>query len=96
MRSNGFKTFIVSDAGIEFMRPRTEQVYGIPPEQVVGSSIKTKFELRDGRPVLVRLPEISFLAKSRATTILLGKSGQLLSMPTVGGRYRQRDGHGQR
>ncbi len=61
LHTNGFKTFIVSGGGIEFMRPWTEKVYGIPPEQVVGSSIKTKFELRDGKPVLVRLPEINFI-----------------------------------
>jgi hypothetical protein len=61
MRANGFKTFIVSGGGIEFMRPWTEKVYGIPPEQVIGSSIKTRFELRDGKPVLVRLPEINFI-----------------------------------
>ena len=61
LRANGFKTFIVSGGGIEFMRPWTEKVYGIPPEQVVGSSIETKFELRDGQPVLVRLPEIDFI-----------------------------------
>ena len=61
LRANGFKTFIVSGGGIEFMRPWAEQVYGIPPEQVVGSSIKTKFELRDGKPVLVRLPELNFI-----------------------------------
>ena len=61
LRTNGFKTFIVSGGGIEFMRPWTEQVYGIPPEQVVGSSIKTEFEVRDGAPVLVRLPEINFI-----------------------------------
>ncbi len=61
LRANGFKTFIVSGGGIEFMRPWTEKVYGIPPEQVVGSSIKTKFELRDGIPVLVRLPELNFI-----------------------------------
>ncbi|MFB0520495.1 MAG: HAD family hydrolase [Desulfatiglandales bacterium] len=61
LRANRFKTFIVSGGGIEFMRPWTEQVYGIPPEQVVGSSIKTKFEMRDGKPVLVRLPEINFI-----------------------------------
>ena len=60
LRANGFKTFIVSGGGIEFMRPWTEKVYGIPPEQVVGSSIKTKFEMRDGKPVLVRLPELNF------------------------------------
>jgi hypothetical protein len=61
LRANGFKTFIVSGGGIEFMRPWTERVYGIPPEQVVGSSIKTKYEFRDGKPVLVRLPEINFI-----------------------------------
>jgi len=61
LRANGFKSFIVSGGGIEFMRPWTEHVYGIPPEQVVGSSIKTKFEIRNGQPVLVRLPEINFI-----------------------------------
>jgi hypothetical protein len=60
LRANGFKTYIVSGGGIEFMRPWAEQVYGIPPEQVVGSSVKTKFEMRDGKPVLVRLPELNF------------------------------------
>jgi hypothetical protein len=61
LRTNGFKTWIVSGGGIEFMRPWTEKIYGIPPEQVVGSSIKTKFEIRDGKPVLVRLPEMDFI-----------------------------------
>jgi hypothetical protein len=61
LRTNGFKTFIVSGGGIEFMRPWTEAVYGIPPEQVVGSSIKTAFEVRDGEPVLVRLPQMNFI-----------------------------------
>jgi len=61
LRANGFKTFIVSGGGIEFMRPWTEKVYGIPPEQVVGSSIKTQLELRGGKPVLVRLAEINFI-----------------------------------
>jgi hypothetical protein len=60
-RANGFKTFIVSGGGIEFMRPWTEKVYGIFPEQVVGSSIKTKYDMRDGKPVLVRLPELNFI-----------------------------------
>jgi phosphoserine phosphatase len=60
LRANGFKTFIVSGGGIEFMRPWAERVYGIPPEQVVGSSIKTKLERRDGKMVLVRLPELNF------------------------------------
>jgi len=61
LRANGFKSYIVSGGGIEFMRPWTERVYGIPPEQVVGSSIKTKFEMRNGQPVLVRLPEVNFV-----------------------------------
>jgi len=61
LRANGFKTFIVSGGGIEFMRPWAERVYGIPPEQVVGSSGKLKFEMRDGKPVLVKLPEINLI-----------------------------------
>ena len=61
LRAKGFKIFIVSGGGIEFMRPWTEEVYGIPPENVVGSSAKVKFELRDGKAVLVRLPEIDFI-----------------------------------
>jgi len=61
LRANGFSTYIVSGGGIEFMRPWTQKVYGVPPEQVVGSSIKTKFEMRDTGPVLVRLPEVNFI-----------------------------------
>jgi phosphoglycolate phosphatase-like HAD superfamily hydrolase len=61
LRANGFKTYIVSGGGIEFMRPWVEKAYGIPPEQVVGSSIKTQFEIIDGKPDLVRLPEINFI-----------------------------------
>jgi phosphoglycolate phosphatase-like HAD superfamily hydrolase len=61
LRANGFKTFIVSGGGIEFMRPWAERVYSIPPEQVIGSSIKTKLEVRNGMPVLVRLPELNFI-----------------------------------
>ncbi len=60
LRTNGFKTFIVSGGGIEFMRPWVEEVYGIPPEQVVGSSIVTTFEMRDGKPVLIREPKLNF------------------------------------
>ena len=60
LRANGFKNYIVSGGGIEFMRPWAEAAYGIPPEQVIGSSVKTKFELRDGEPVIVRLPELNF------------------------------------
>jgi phosphoserine phosphatase len=58
LRANGFKTFIVSGGGIEFMRPWTERVYGIPPEQVVGSTGGLKFEMRDGTPVIVKLPTL--------------------------------------
>ena len=61
LRENDFKTFIVSGGGIEFMRPWTERVYGIPPEQVVGSSIKTVFEMKDGKPVLIRQAELNFV-----------------------------------
>jgi phosphoglycolate phosphatase-like HAD superfamily hydrolase len=61
LRANGFKTFIVSGGGVEFLRVFAEEVYGIPPEQVIGSAIRTKYELRDGRPVIARLPEIDFI-----------------------------------
>jgi phosphoserine phosphatase len=61
LRANGFKTYIVSGGGIEFVRVFSEQRYGIPTEQVVGSSIKTRYEVRDGQPVIVRLPEIDFI-----------------------------------
>jgi hypothetical protein len=61
LRKNGFQTFIVSGGGVDFMRPWTGRVYGIPPEQVIGSAIKLKYELRDGQPVLMRLPEVDFI-----------------------------------
>ena len=61
LRTNGFKTYIVSGGGIEFMRPWVSDVYGIPPEQVIGSSIKVQYVLREGVPVLERLPEIDFI-----------------------------------
>ena len=61
LRANGFKTFIVSGGGIEFMRPWSEQVYGVPPDQVVGSSIKTRFQMRNSTPTLFRLPEVDFV-----------------------------------
>ncbi|WP_225510748.1 HAD family hydrolase [Rhizobium leguminosarum] len=61
LRANGFKTFIVSGGGIEFMRPWAEKVYGIPPEQVIGSSIKTEFRMQDDTPTLYRLPEVNFI-----------------------------------
>jgi hypothetical protein len=61
LRANGFKTFIVSGGGIDFMRVFTEQVYGIPPEQVVGSVGETRFEMRRGQPVLVKLPKLNLV-----------------------------------
>jgi phosphoglycolate phosphatase-like HAD superfamily hydrolase len=61
LRASAFKTYIVSGGGIEMIRVFSERVYGIPPEQVIGSMIKIRFETRDGRPVLVRLPEIDFI-----------------------------------
>jgi phosphoserine phosphatase len=61
LRANGFKTFIVSGGGVEFMRPWAERVYGIPPEQVIGSSLKMKLEMRDGTPVLLKLPELDLM-----------------------------------
>ena len=61
LRANGFKTYIVSGGGIEFLRVFSEELYGVPPEQVVGSSIKTRYEVRNGKPVIVRLPEIDFI-----------------------------------
>ncbi|MEM7144109.1 MAG: HAD family hydrolase [Verrucomicrobiota bacterium] len=61
LRANDFKTFIVSGGGIDFMRVFVEETYGIPPEQTIGSSLKTKFEIRDGVPTLVKLPEINFI-----------------------------------
>ncbi|MBB6095214.1 phosphoglycolate phosphatase-like HAD superfamily hydrolase [Povalibacter uvarum] len=61
LRANGFKTYIVSGGGIEFMRPWASKVYGIPPEQIVGSSGKVKYEIRNGKPVLVKLAEVDFV-----------------------------------
>lgn len=61
LRANGFKTFIVSGGGIDFMRPWIGRVYGIPPEQVVGSSLKAAYEVREGKPVIVKRPELDFI-----------------------------------
>jgi hypothetical protein len=73
LRASGFKTYIVSGGGIEFMRPWTERVYGVPPEQVVGSSIKTELEMRDGKPVLMRLPEVDFIDDGPGKPVGIGK-----------------------
>ena len=77
LRANNFKTFIVSGGGVEFMRAFTEETYGIPPEQVIGSQGKLKFELRGGRPVLVKLPEVQFVDD---------KEGKPVGIETVIGR----------
>ena len=61
LSANGFKSFIVSGGGVEFMRPWAERIYGVPPERVIGSSIKTRFQMRDGRPELFRLAELNFV-----------------------------------
>ena len=71
LRANGFKTFIVSGGGIEFMRPWSEKIYGIPPEQVIGSSIKVKYEMQEGTPVLVRLPELDFFDDKQGKPIAI-------------------------
>ena len=61
LRANGFKTFIVSGGGIQFMRPMTKEAYGIPPQQVVGSSVIAEFQMKDGKPALIRMPKIDFI-----------------------------------
>ncbi len=73
LRANGFKTFIVSGGGIEFMRVFTEAVYGIPPEQVIGSSIKTEFEMRSTGPVIKRLSEIDFIDDKAGKPVAINK-----------------------
>jgi phosphoglycolate phosphatase-like HAD superfamily hydrolase len=61
LRANGFKTFIVSGGGVEFMRAFAPQAYGIPPDQIVGSMGKLKYEMRNGTPMLIKLPEVLFI-----------------------------------
>jgi hypothetical protein len=61
LRANGFQTWIVSGGGIEFVRVFSAARYGVPPHQVVGSSVKTKYEIRDGKPAIVRLPQVDFI-----------------------------------
>jgi phosphoglycolate phosphatase-like HAD superfamily hydrolase len=73
LRANGFKTFIVSGGGVEFMRAFADKVYGIPPEQVIGSTGKQKFELRNDRPVLVKLPEVDFIDDKQGKPIAIQK-----------------------
>jgi phosphoglycolate phosphatase-like HAD superfamily hydrolase len=73
LRASGFRTYIVSGGGVEFMRVFAERVYGIPPEQVIGSSGKQKFELREGKPVLVKLPELDFIDDKEGKPIAIQK-----------------------
>jgi phosphoserine phosphatase len=73
VRAHGFKTYIVSGGGIEFMRPWTDKVYGVPPEQVIGSTIKTNFEQRDGKFVLFRLPEVDFIDDKTGKPVSINK-----------------------
>jgi phosphoserine phosphatase len=73
LRANQFKTFIVSGGGVDFMRPFTERVYGVPRDQVVGSSVKTRFELRDSQPVLMRLAEVNFVDNGPGKPVGIGQ-----------------------
>ena len=77
LRAKGFKTYIVTGGGQEFVRVYAERVYGVPPEQVVGSSIATKYEYRDGKPVLMRLPKVFFIddhtGKAIGINLFIGK-----------------------
>jgi phosphoserine phosphatase len=73
LRANGFKTYIVSGGGIEFMRVFAEEVYGVPPEQVIGSTIGTTYEVRDGKPVIVRQPKIDFIDDKAGKPLAINK-----------------------
>ncbi|RWN60421.1 HAD family hydrolase [Mesorhizobium sp.] len=73
LRANGFKTFIASGGGIEFVRVFSEQVYGIPPEQVIGSSGKMKFELKGDQMVLNKLPEVDFIDDKAGKPVAIQK-----------------------
>lgn len=73
LRANGFTTYIVSGGGIEFIRVFSEEVYGIPPQQVIGSSIQTQFEIRDGQPVIVRLPQLDFIDDKEGKPVAINK-----------------------
>ena len=73
LRGNGFKTWIVSGGGVEFVRVFAEQVYGVPPEQVIGSTIKTRYEQRNGRPAIVRLPEVDFIDDKAGKPVAINK-----------------------
>jgi len=74
LRSNGFSTFIVSGGGLDFMRVFAEEIYGVPPHQVIGSSIKSHFEMREGKPVIVRDPILDFFDDKAAKPLAIHKS----------------------
>lgn len=73
LRANDFKTFIVSGGGVEFMRAWVEEAYGIPTDQVVGSSIKTDFDYNDGKPVIRRLPQLDFIDDKECKPVGINK-----------------------
>jgi phosphoserine phosphatase len=73
LRANGFKTYIVSGGGVEFVRVFAEERYGIPPEQVIGTTIRTRYELRDGEPVVMRLPEVEFIDDKSGKPVAISK-----------------------
>jgi phosphoglycolate phosphatase-like HAD superfamily hydrolase len=73
LRANGFKTYIVSGGGVETMRPFSQKVYGVPPEQVIGSSIKTRYEVKNGKPELFRLPDLDFLDDKTGKPIAINR-----------------------
>jgi phosphoglycolate phosphatase-like HAD superfamily hydrolase len=99
LRANGFKTFIVSGGGVEFMRAFADSVYGIPPEQVIGSQGKLRYEMRDGKPVLFKLPEVQFVDDGPgkplgSRTSSAGVRSQRSATPTVTGRCSSGRGRG--
>src|SRR5215469_12562892 len=73
LRANGFEIYIVSGGGVEFMRPWAKRVYGIPPQNVIGSSIKTEFQVRAGEPVLLRLPQVDFVDDKQGKPVAINK-----------------------
>ena len=73
LRASGYKTYIVSGGGVEFMRPWAQRVYGVPPEQVIGSTIATEYEVRDGVPVLARLPRVDFIDDKGGKPVAINK-----------------------
>jgi haloacid dehalogenase-like hydrolase len=73
LRANGFKIYIVSAGGIEFLRTFSERVYGVPPEQIIGSSIKTRYEVQQGKPVILRLAEMDFIDEGPGKPVAIQK-----------------------